>query len=585
MIRIPGRNRPSNYFPGFSSRLVKYRTALFLGGSVLLLLLLVPGSRSVFAQRSARSDPALLSIAVTPADAEIFPDRRLEFTARGMYSDGRTHDLTKRVMWSSSAPDVVTISREGIARAIASGQTTIEAALGAIKGSATLNVVIGGTFVLTGSLSTARTEQTATLLNNGLVLIAGGVNPNGKSLASAELYNPATGTFSYTAGSLNTERQYYTATLLNNGMVLLAGGRDSNNNTLASAELYNPATGTFSNTGSMNTARNTHTATLLDNGMVLMAGGGASSIWIASAELYNPATGTFTSTGSMNTARIYHTATLLNNGMVLIAGGQPAFAVDQASAELYNPATGTFSYTGSMNSARSAHAATLLNNGMVLLAAGETEPFLGGTSAELYDPATGTFSYTGSLNTPLQWPRGTLLDDGTVLIAGGQIGDFGSVVASAELYNPATGTFSNTGSMSTVRVDFTATRLNNGLALMAGGQTGTTAYLPPSGSILGSAELYEPATRTPPDLESINITPERHILSPGETEHFIAMGRFRDGSTEQLASVTWSSSDPRVAQISNDASNHGVGLAIARGEVIIEARAGRVRGWARLTVR
>ena len=69
MIRIPGRYRPSSYFPGFSSRLVKYRTGLFLGGTVLLLFLLVPGSRSVFAQRGTGIDPALLSIAVTPADA------------------------------------------------------------------------------------------------------------------------------------------------------------------------------------------------------------------------------------------------------------------------------------------------------------------------------------------------------------------------------------------------------------------------------------------------------------------------------------------------------------------------------------
>ena len=172
-----------------------------------------------------------------------------------------------------------------------------------------------------------------------------------------------------------------------------------------------------------------------------------------------------------------------------------------------------------------------------------------------------------------------------MLIAGGQTGDFLDVVASAELYNPATGTFSYTGSMSSVRVEFTPTVLNNGLVLVAGGQTGTTAFPEPSGSILSSAELYGPAMRTPPDLESIAITPERHILSPGETRRFIAMGTFSDGTRQQLASVTWISWNPRVAQITNDASNHGAALAIARGEVIIEARAGRVKSWARLSVR
>ncbi len=74
-------------------------------------------------------------------------------------------------------------------------------------------------------------------------------------------------------GSLNTARDYHTATLLNNGMVLMAGGYNSSSGYLASAELYNPATGTFTLTGSLNTARYRHTATLLNNGMVLMAGG------------------------------------------------------------------------------------------------------------------------------------------------------------------------------------------------------------------------------------------------------------------------------------------------------------------------
>jgi len=99
-----------------------------------------------------------------------------------------------------------------------------------------------------------------------------------------------------------------------------------------------------------------------------------------------------------------------------------------------------------------------------------------------------------------------------------------------------------------------------------------------------SAELYEPVLCPPPDLESIAVTPATSTLSPGETQRFIAMGKFSDGTTQQLASVTWSSSNPAVAQISNDASNPGVGLAIAPGTVKIEASAVWVRGWATLTV-
>ena len=251
---------------------------------------------------------------------------------------------------------------------------------------------------------------------------------------------------------------------------------------------------------------------------------------LADAELYNPATGTFSTTGSLNTPRYYYTATLLNNGMVLVVGGQNSSDV-LASAELYNPATGTFTPTGSLNTARTRHTATLLNNGMVLIAGGS--------------------------------------DYGIV--------DFGQALASAELYDPATGTFAPTSNMNIGRVWDTATLLNNGMVLIAGGY-GYDQWL-------SSSELYEPATRTPPDLESIAIKPGRSTLSPGETRRFIATGAFSDGSTQQLASVTWSSSDPTVAQITNDASNHGVALAIAAGTGIIEARAGHVRGWARLTVR
>jgi Galactose oxidase, central domain len=124
--------------------------------------------------------------------------------------------------------------------------------------------------------------------------------------------------------------------------VLVAGGGGPG--ALASAELYDPNTGTWSATGSLNAPRNLHTATLLRGGLVLVAGGGGTVCCLnplATAELYDPATGSWSATGSLNTGRIFHTATLTERGNVLVAGGDgPPVGGRLASAERYHPATG-----------------------------------------------------------------------------------------------------------------------------------------------------------------------------------------------------------------------------------------------------
>ena len=102
-------------------------------------------------------------------------------------------------------------------------------------------------------------------------------------------------------GNMTVARDSHTATLLPDGTVLIAGG-DNSGTVLASTEIFDPATGTFTVTGSMSAQRVLHTATLLLNGKVLIAGGnyfiGAAEAILASAELYDPATGTFTATAA-----------------------------------------------------------------------------------------------------------------------------------------------------------------------------------------------------------------------------------------------------------------------------------------------
>ena len=320
------------------------------------------------------------------------------------------------------------------------------------------------TFLRTSPLAEARGLHTATRIPDGRVLITGGGLASwagaGAYLATAEIYNPRTATFSPT-GSMSTSREDHTATLLRDGRVLIIGGNDLGSHTTASAEIYDPKTGAFTPTGSMATARGFHTATLLADGRVLVAGGDAaawddSGPFLASAEIYDPPTGTFTTTGSLATGRAHHAATLLADGRVLITGGTPGQAGGNGSgttsltaAELYDPATGKFSPTGPMAEGRVYHTATRLADGRVLVAGGcangrnyATCLFL--ASAEIYDPKTGRFSTTGSMADRRVFASSTLLADGRVFITGGNV-DGSDPLASAEIYNPSTSTFSLDG--------------------------------------------------------------------------------------------------------------------------------------------
>jgi hypothetical protein len=344
--------------------------------------------------------------------------------------------------------------------------------------------------------------QTATPLQNGMILIAGGVNANGATTA-AELYNPNTGAQSFSpTGSLNVARSCgSTATLLNDGTVLIAGG--SGNTT---AEIYIPSSGTFSlNTppsplypqnpngikiGPMTAVRMNATATLLPDGTVLIAGGDIGD-WagLTSAEIYNPATGTFTATGSMSTRRTTQTATLLPGGTVLIAGGQDNYSGQVAlnTAEIYTPSSRTFALVGNLTTTRCQHTATLLTDGTVLLAGGQNTSGTFLSSAEIYTPTTATFAATGSMSSPRLDHTATPIADGTVLVAGGYPSSSTFYpVNTAEIYTPSSRRFTVTGNMTVPRAYHSATMVYNGDILIVGGED-MDIY---ASSFLSAAELY-----------------------------------------------------------------------------------------------
>jgi Galactose oxidase, central domain/Kelch motif len=337
-------------------------------------------------------------------------------------------------------------------------------------------------FKATGSMVTGHQLHTATLLASGKVLVAGGQDTSGAPTATAELYDPTTGTFTRTTGDMTTPRASHTATLLANGKVLLTGGGTD------TAELFDPASGTFTaTTGTMSAMRTAHTSTLLTGGKVLVAGGfDSTSTPIATAELFDPTTGAFTlATGNMTTARVYHTATVLTGGKVLLTGGLDGTNTPGSTAELFDPAAGTFAATtGNMGTTRAYQTATLLASGKVLVAGGVDTTNTSMTAAELYDPAAGTFAPTTS---PMGIARArhtaTLLKDGTVLVTGGY-NPSGVPLSDTELFDPGSASFSPTGSMTSPRFVHTATLLPDGRVLVAGGTDAT-------GVAAATAELYQ----------------------------------------------------------------------------------------------
>jgi hypothetical protein len=207
------------------------------------------------------------------------------------------------------------------------------------------------------SMNYARIGHQATLLLDGTVLITGGVDQYGAPIQAAEIYNPLTQEFTVTQNSaktqtyLNVGRVNSQATRLGNGMVLISGGQDGAGNAFNTAELYNPANGTFQFTQSsgnvqtyMTAARFNHSASLLADGTVLIAGGQDNSRdTLANMEVYDPVTGTFSAAAAgLQVPHHNHTATVLPIAGVLIAGGTNTTAngsTAEANSEVYTPYT------------------------------------------------------------------------------------------------------------------------------------------------------------------------------------------------------------------------------------------------------
>jgi hypothetical protein len=347
-----------------------------------------------------------------------------------------------------------------------------------------------GLWSTAASLATGREEHTATLLSNGKVLIAGGTDGKGNTLYSAELYDRATNRWT-PAGSMATAHVDHTATLLPSGKVLVAGGFTVQLplNPLAGAELYDPATNSWSVAAPMIEPRIRHTATPLPDGRVLVTGGqrldGALFGFATDAEIYDPEANRWSATAPMATNRIGQTATRLPDGRVLVAGGGDETGGILNSTEIYDATQDRWISAAPMAVARSGHVAALMANGDVLVAGGIGEEpnalNLSLTSAELYDPRTNVWVTVANMVDFHPEDTATQLRNGMVLVVGatGQ--------SRPELYDPEHNRWSLVGPTMD-RYRHSATRLRDGKVLIVGGY-GVES--------LGSVLIYDPEAVAP----------------------------------------------------------------------------------------
>lgn len=343
----------------------------------------------------------------------------------------------------------------------------------------------------------------AVTLADGKILVAGGADGASAALGAAAIFDPAPKTWTAT-GALQTPRRLHTTTVLADGKVLVAGGISGSAQFpapgLASAELFDPATGTWTATGALHQARWGHSAVPLADGTVLVAGGttirsGQSVRALRSAEIYDPATGTWTDAAPMTDARSGHPAVVLGNGRVLVAGGTAPVSRDGDAAlafcELYNADTGAWTPTGDLLTARGDHQATLLSPTTVLVTGGTTgeDPL---ATAELFNQTAGTWSAVPDLpGGGRTQHRAVPLGAGRVLVAGGTADATNDAGYQSALIFDGTA-WSTAAGLGAGRWAFAAAPLAGDLVLVAGGvvRSGLAAASQDVAELTATSEIF-----------------------------------------------------------------------------------------------
>ena len=341
------------------------------------------------------------------------------------------------------------------------------------------------TFVVAASPEIARSFHSATLLNGGTVLVAGGCCVGSSGLvAEAERYDPDTNRWS-PAGALVFPRQTHTATLLPDGRVVLIGGVGMSDPSvepypyLAEIEIYDPELGVFAVAGTLSAPRVSHDAILMPDGRVLVIGGIGRGDRPRNMEIFDPTTGgTVSLSVELPPAFDMPRALLVGESEVLIVGGGEVAIFDLAAGTLdhLSPPEGLDAWPTNV---------VALADGSVLFAGGCCEENDTLSDAALLMPSARAGHKLPGMSTGRTSQTMTLLADGRILIVGGLANaghGFGEALATVELFDPTIGDFGSLPPMSEPRTNHTATRLPDGSVLVVGPNNlpdpGTFRFIP-----------------------------------------------------------------------------------------------------------
>lgn len=384
------------------------------------------------------------------------------------------------------------------------------------------------------SLNVARGGHTSVLLDDGRVLVVGGIAGGSSEsyVAEAEIFDPVTGVFTK-AGPLkrdgeNVRMVNATATKLKDGKVLICGGygvektkraflffgkKKAKVDTLKSAFVFDPATNAFKRVGDMKESRHSHSATLMADGNVLIAGGFNDDTWKkrkteAAFETFNPTTGAFKKVGTLflglgglktKAPRMAHTATAIEGGSgVLLSGGKHysgggLFGLIKPKAKLNKGSEVVRDGKKvvdpiALNDPRMHHAAASLDRTSVLVAGGQTTDAVIDT-IEIYDTSAIAWARAGKLSAARTSVELAKAGTKHALVIGGHDGTAES--ATVDVFDMNAKQVVGVVALRTARNSFTATTLQDGTVLVIGGMTGSTKSLQSlDGQSLASCERY-----------------------------------------------------------------------------------------------